>query len=302
MKCKIYLFVGVIFISIFLSSRAYAQNTRNDQQVKLAMRTIGHEVMLAHGDSTSRVLPVKNEGDQYFIQFDTEFEFKAFKLIEAIDKIVKRADLATNYLIEMQECQTDEIIYSYQVIGEVDLNIIPCGLREQYKACYILRFLIMDDGQNTMLPQKYSTSSLSWPSPTLSIIISYALLPISFLLLIGMGLYIYQKKSHPATNSDVIEIGIYVFDPKNMTLSLSNNTVELSGKESDLLSFLYLSVNTTVNREDILRNVWGNEGDYVGRTLDVFISKLRKKLEGDPRVKIANIRGVGYRLVLDEPK
>ena len=55
-----------------------------------------------------------------------------------------------------------------------------------------------------------------------------------------------------------------------------------------------------MEREKILATVWGDEGDYVGRTLDVFVSKLRKKLEADANVRIVNIRGVGYRLVLGE--
>ena len=61
---------------------------------------------------------------------------------------------------------------------------------------------------------------------------------------------------------------------------------------------LYQKANTTVERDIILNKVWGDEGDYVGRTLDVFISKLRKKLETDSTIKIVNIRGVGYKLVI----
>jgi DNA-binding response OmpR family regulator len=59
------------------------------------------------------------------------------------------------------------------------------------------------------------------------------------------------------------------------------------------------TVNNTVEKEIILKEVWGDEGDYVGRTLDVFISKLRKKLESDDKVKIVNVRGVGYKLVVN---
>ncbi|MBT8195742.1 MAG: winged helix-turn-helix domain-containing protein, partial [Bacteroidia bacterium] len=70
-------------------------------------------------------------------------------------------------------------------------------------------------------------------------------------------------------------------------------------KEADLLLLLYNSANTTVERETILIRVWGNDGDYVGRIMDVFISKLRKKLEADTSVKIVNIRGIGYKLVMD---
>ena len=54
-----------------------------------------------------------------------------------------------------------------------------------------------------------------------------------------------------------------------------------------------------MEREVLLNKVWGDQGDYVGRTLDVFISKLRKKLEADPHVKIVSIRGVGYKMVID---
>jgi DNA-binding response OmpR family regulator len=84
-----------------------------------------------------------------------------------------------------------------------------------------------------------------------------------------------------------------------MELSHNGKPVELTSKESDLLQLLSHSANDTVDRETILKTVWGDDGDYIGRTLDVFISKLRKKLEADPNVKIANIRGIGYKLIVD---
>ena len=87
-----------------------------------------------------------------------------------------------------------------------------------------------------------------------------------------------------------------------MALSFEDNRVELSNKEAELLSLLHTYANAPVEREVILQRVWGDEGDYVGRTLDVFISKLRKKLEADASVKIVNIRGIGYKLLMDTPK
>lgn len=82
-----------------------------------------------------------------------------------------------------------------------------------------------------------------------------------------------------------------------MVLSLNNQDQELSNKESELLALLNLNANQAVKRDVILQKIWGDEGDYIGRTLDVFISKLRKKLDGDDSVKIVNIRGVGYKLI-----
>ncbi|MEM9650383.1 MAG: winged helix-turn-helix domain-containing protein, partial [Bacteroidota bacterium] len=97
---------------------------------------------------------------------------------------------------------------------------------------------------------------------------------------------------------NMISLGEYRFDKRNTELVLGNQRTELTGKEADLLLLLYKAANTSVAREVILNKVWGDQGDYVGRTLDVFISKLRKKFEADPKVKIVNIRGVGYKLVI----
>jgi DNA-binding response OmpR family regulator len=109
-----------------------------------------------------------------------------------------------------------------------------------------------------------------------------------------------SKSGSGSENDDpnVISIGKYEFDKINMELSYVDSKVELTGKEADLLLLLYRLKNETIEREQILKEVWGDEGDYVGRTLDVFISKLRKKLEADENVKIVNIRGVGYKLMV----
>ncbi len=98
----------------------------------------------------------------------------------------------------------------------------------------------------------------------------------------------------------ILSVGAFRFDKRNMTLSLGNEVIELTGKESDLLLLLHGSVNTTISRDLILNTVWGDEGDYIGRTLDVFISRLRKRLEADPGLKIINIRGVGYKLIIND--
>jgi DNA-binding response OmpR family regulator len=116
--------------------------------------------------------------------------------------------------------------------------------------------------------------------------------------------YFRKKKAAavPAVDSadpDILLIGDTVFDQKNMTLLHAGEKIELSSKESDLLALLFTNVNRTIEREYMLKVVWGDEGDYVGRTLDVFVSRLRKKLEPDQRVKIVNIRGIGYKFIVN---
>jgi len=131
--------------------------------------------------------------------------------------------------------------------------------------------------------------------------------PWKMLLYLGIPLVVvlafFLKKSKPkmlSKENNFIALGGYRFDEKGMRLLFGEEQIELTGKESDLLKVLYDSLNITVERDEILKLVWGDEGDYIGRTLDVFISKLRKKLEADPNVKILNVRGVGYKLILNE--
>ncbi|NND80098.1 MAG: winged helix-turn-helix transcriptional regulator, partial [Maribacter sp.] len=129
----------------------------------------------------------------------------------------------------------------------------------------------------------------------LSYIIALAMFSILALILF----IIWKRKRKFAIDPNLIPLGTYQFDKRNTELIIEHQRIDLTGKEADLLLLLYNEVNTTVEREVLLNMVWGDEGDYVGRTLDVFISKLRKKLEFDSKVKIVNIRGVGYKLVLD---
>jgi DNA-binding response OmpR family regulator len=131
---------------------------------------------------------------------------------------------------------------------------------------------------------------------------NFAFLLIPLLFFIGFIGYTFQKKSRGEIDPNLIPIGTSWFDKRNMVLLFGDEKVELSHKEGELLSLLYDSANLPVEREEILKKIWGDDGDYVGRTLDVFISKLRKKLEAEGNVKIVNIRGVGYKLLLAVPK
>lgn len=124
----------------------------------------------------------------------------------------------------------------------------------------------------------------------------------TLLVIVSLFIYFRTKKQKPVIKPDdpnLIAIGGYQFDRVNSELVVEDQRVELSSKESELLLLLYNSANTTVEREVILKNIWNDEGHYVGRTLDVFISRLRKKLEIDTSVKIVNIRGIGYKLVMN---
>ncbi len=110
---------------------------------------------------------------------------------------------------------------------------------------------------------------------------------------------IFLKRSQIVTKEEVNDynLGNYTFDYKN--LSLKNETIEkqLTQKEADLLKFFIENKNVVMKRSDILESLWGEDDYFMGRSLDVFISRLRKYLKQDENLKIENIHGVGFRLV-----
>ena len=94
-----------------------------------------------------------------------------------------------------------------------------------------------------------------------------------------------------------IVLGTITFDSTNQTLVHGSKTSRLTSKESELLALLAAHVNAAVDRSEILSTVWGDDTYFNGRSLDVFISKLRKHLSVDPSVEIKNVHGKGYKLV-----
>jgi DNA-binding response OmpR family regulator len=86
------------------------------------------------------------------------------------------------------------------------------------------------------------------------------------------------------------------FDAQARKLVMNEKTVELTKTETRVLRIFALSPNEAIERSRLQKEIWEDEGVIVGRSLDMFISKLRKKLELDPNIKIAVIRGKGYKL------
>ena len=112
------------------------------------------------------------------------------------------------------------------------------------------------------------------------------------------------EKKDPFTytlSGEKINIGRFVFDAKNMLLILDGKEQTLKRKEAALLKVLYDNKNDLVTRKKVLKMIWGNNDYFIGRSMDVFIARLRKYLKADPNVKILTVHGVGFRLVVAEP-
>lgn len=113
------------------------------------------------------------------------------------------------------------------------------------------------------------------------------------------------KRARPDENDqpaerDVFQLGNYVFDHKNLSLKINSKARTLTKKEAELLRMLCLHQDQVLTREMALTVVWGSDDYFLGRSMDVFITKLRKYLKDDERIKIMNVHGVGFKLIVDE--
>lgn len=131
----------------------------------------------------------------------------------------------------------------------------------------------------------------------------YITKPFSFEeLFYRIEVFLRRRKPLSDTRSGLVPIGNYVFDASKLTLTCTEQQRTLTQREGIILELLCRHVNNTLKREEILNQVWGDDDYFMGRSLDVFISKLRKYLQHDPAVQIVNHHGVGFSLMVEKVK
>lgn len=105
------------------------------------------------------------------------------------------------------------------------------------------------------------------------------------------------KRGKSELNTEGLIVGDFIFNLKKQTLQIKNNISSLTHREAHLLYHLIKSKNQVLERSFILKKLWGDDDFFNARSMDVFITKLRKKLKDDPTIQIINVRGYGYKLI-----
>ena len=113
---------------------------------------------------------------------------------------------------------------------------------------------------------------------------------------------IMTRRDFQTGTRDVFEIGKFVFNSTLRTLTIGDDERKLSPKEAQLLELLALNPNELISREVALKKIWGSDDYFTARSMDVYITKLRKFLSDDPNLNIKNIHGAGFQLIIrDDP-
>lgn len=258
-----------------------------------ALRVVGHKLLLSIGDSTSRVLPVRIESGKYVVEFEDTFSFEPTSLQLITDEVFLKHEVAERFMVEVKKEGSDEIEYSFQRSNNESENLVACAQRSLPSDQYQLYFTFYSAEDQVSESSSLGESEAKENEPYWLVVL------LSIVTLLLILIFIKQLRKPSNSSKHVTRLGKFLFDTKNGELIIEEQRIELTSKEAELLALLLQSVNETVERDTILREIWQDEGDYIGRTLDVFISKLRKKLEADPNLKIVNVRGVGYKLIVN---
>lgn len=111
--------------------------------------------------------------------------------------------------------------------------------------------------------------------------------------------FLRRSSESPAAPETTFTIGEFSFDYSRLLIQRNGTQKSLTQKEAEVLRFLCINRERVLKREEILNHIWGDDDYFMGRSLDVFISKLRKYLREDPSISIANYHGVGFRLEVE---
>lgn len=119
------------------------------------------------------------------------------------------------------------------------------------------------------------------------------------ILLVKIKAIISRRDLNDSTK-DLYEVGKFLFNSKLRTLSLGSKETKLSPKEAQLLEMLANNPNALISREMALKRIWGSDDYFTARSMDVYVTKLRKYLSEDPSLVIKNIHGAGFQLIVKE--
>ncbi|WP_417882685.1 winged helix-turn-helix domain-containing protein [Xanthomarina gelatinilytica] len=274
--------LSLLAFSFWFLMSSEEPNQLFSQKVKVALRAVGHQLLLAHGDSTSLVMPVTSLTENtYQLSFQKPLSLDPSALVVVIDSVFQKAELPKDYLVETLACEAQEVAYSYQIVNQVENNIVPCAGRILPENCYTIHLSFKPLGTKS-INKEY---------------ISYALMLCGFvLLLLGFKQKTQDEKSKALDTPAFETIGSFRFYPEQNKLVKQAEEISLSKKECELLEIFAAKPNQVIKRDELTKKVWEDHGVIVGRSLDTYISKLRKKLEADSSIKIINVHGVGYKL------
>jgi hypothetical protein len=252
------------------------------EKVNLALRRTADGLLRASGDSTSRIPAVEQTTTTVWrVRMDQAFDYD--RLPALLQASLELHGIRRPYEVVIRRCFDEAIDLGYHPADFEQNKEVACQGREMPEGCHYieLKFLEKDGKVNF-----------------------WAGLTGVFLLVVGglAGYWVSRRlkiapiPTEPVEDTDWLTFGNTRLDVAGQVLLCGGNRETLTFRETKLLKLFASQPNKLLERDLILQEVWADEGILVGRSVDVFVSRLRKKLAADASIGIVAVHGVGYRL------
>lgn len=279
--------ISINYLSLFILVILFTGNLQAKSipadKIQVSIRSALDKMYDLEQDSFSTIPPVIQTENDFTVTLQKPINYDTFPHFLHSELSNRNIDL--EYNVQISRCVGDSIILTYDRLSFVNANT-PCKSRHTDYDCQILKITFHEEER----------SSVAVP-----LILSFTILSL------GLLGFIFIKKKEPSEGSaenDTSErnqpkaytLGNTIFIPDNQLLRFTNEEKTLTHRECKLLEYFAKNPNLILKRDDITDAVWKEDGIITGRSLDVFVSRLRKLLSLDDRLQIKNIHGVGYKL------
>ena len=278
----------LVFLSLMSALRPDPEADRRAHT--LALRQIGHDYLSLMGDSTSRIPAVENlEDDTYRLRLSRDLDYDLLANVTA--SVLTKMTIREDYHLTLEDCTSGEVFLGSFWANPLGPGPFTSGAdaacigRDQQARCADFKLAFI-------APPKTNNKSTK-----------YWFLGVGSFFILG-GLLLGRNRTNPVADpepeaSKGITLGANcLFEPTAQRLIIAGVSQELTYREAKLLQYFTDHPNEVLERNAIHDAVWGEEGVIVGRSLDVFVSRLRKKIAGVEAVEIKTVHGVGYQLLL----
>lgn len=278
------LLTGLLFARFAWHDAPAPRGGTEAQNVNLALRRTAHYLLREAGDSTSRIPPVEQvDARTWRVRLDHAFDYD--RLPGLLQASFDLHHIGSDYNVAVLDCASGALQLGYNFLDFKKNAQAACGGRTIDEGCYQIQITFLQ-------PEAAKTPAwLAWL--------------LAFGLLTGAGVLFWRWRKagekpvlHGETDreTDRLFFGNSSLSVANQILTANGVRHDLTYREAKLLHLFAGQPGQLLERDLILQQVWADEGILVGRSMDVFVSRLRKMLRDDPAVRIVAVHGVGYRL------
>jgi len=288
--------LGLAGLLLMLTGALVPAGTTGKRKTSLALRQIGHDYRAGRGDLTSRIPVVRERADgSLLLRLEQEIDYDTITRIARA--VLITYGIRQDYTLALEDCASGEIFLgSFWSTDKVLMpgNTVACTGRDQDARCANVSLLLHAGAEAGVPPVSWLLGGLG------------ALLLFAGPLSRKKGIPVPTEQATPNVPDNKTPVSLRLtaacsFNETSQLLTVAGREYQLTHREGHLLSYLVARPNEVLRRQEIHDAVWGLDGIITGRSLDVFVSRLRKKLADDSGMEIKTVHGVGYQCLIKRP-